>query len=90
MRYDSLLNIIFSFVVIFLLVTIFIYSLPFLVIIAIILILIVFFFWIINYFYSRIKGIKYNTRYDEEGLRKTKARIVNIKPSEEGEKSDRE
>ncbi|MEJ5284624.1 MAG: hypothetical protein ACP5Q5_04150 [Brevinematia bacterium] len=88
MRYNSILSLIFTFLVIFLITTIFIYSLPFLIILAIILIVIVAFLWVINYFYTKIKGIKENKIYDEDGLRKTKARIVNIKPSEEGDNKD--
>ncbi|MCX7820542.1 MAG: hypothetical protein N2258_02580 [Brevinematales bacterium] len=88
MRYSSILNIIFSFLVMFLIFSIFIYSLPFLIILAIILIIVVSVLWIINYFYNRIKVIRDNSKYDEEGLRKTKAKIINIKPSEEGDRRD--
>lgn len=85
MRYNSVLSLIFSFLVIFLITTIFIYSLPFLIILAVILIIIFSFLWIISYFYKKIKGINENKTYDEDGLRKTQAKIVNIKPSEEGD-----
>jgi ABC-type bacteriocin/lantibiotic exporter with double-glycine peptidase domain len=83
MKYSYLLSTLFSFCVLFLIFSLFIYALPVLITLAVIFLVIISFIWFGLYVYSRVKQQIHQNKYDENGLRKTKASIVDIKPSEE-------
>ncbi len=76
---------IFALIILYLIIVIFIYALPFLIIIGIIFLIITGIAWLSSYIFNKTKK---HDSYDSEGLRKTKATIIDIKPSEGSDKNN--
>ncbi|MGC8765909.1 MAG: hypothetical protein ACP5QT_08520 [Brevinematia bacterium] len=86
MQYSSIVRYIFYFSVVFLIFSLILYSLPVLVVIGVIFFLVMGFLWLLNSVFNKINKKIEESKYDEDGLRKTKASVVDIKPSDKEEK----
>ncbi len=85
MDYSRIIKYLFYFSLGFLVFSIFLYSLPVLIIIGIIFFIIMGFLWFLNYIFGRINSKILESKYDENGARKTKATVVDIKPAKDKE-----
>lgn len=85
MRHSQFFSYIFYLAMIFLVFTLLMYSIPVLIVIAILVFVVSAVLWIANYIYNRVKEKLEENKYDENGLRKTKASIVDIKPTKGNE-----